>query len=66
MLSHLIRGEDYLEAAVLAFKLGKVRDFYHILNKLTTRVDHSQDQIDSIITDFNQFNTLQESQFVKP
>jgi len=36
-LSHLIRDQDYLEAAVLAFKLNKVRDFYHILSKLLTK-----------------------------
>ena len=43
MLSHLIRGQDFLEAAVLAFKLSKVRDFYYILSKLVTKQDASQD-----------------------
>lgn len=34
MLSHLIRQEDFMEAALLAFKLNKLRDFYHVLNKI--------------------------------
>jgi len=34
-LTHLIRQEDFVEAAVLAFKLNKYRDFFLILKKLT-------------------------------
>lgn len=33
-LSHLIRESDFMEAALLAFRLNKLRDFYHVLNKL--------------------------------
>lgn len=33
-LSHLIREQDFMEAALLAFRLNKLRDFYLILNKL--------------------------------
>ena len=33
-LSSLIREEDYLEAAVLAFRLNKLRDFYLVVSKI--------------------------------
>ena len=36
-LSHLIREKDFMEAALLAFKLNKLRDFYHVLNKIISR-----------------------------
>ena len=33
-LSRLIRGDEFEEAALLAFRLNKLRDFYHVLHKM--------------------------------
>ena len=33
-LSMLIREEDYLEAALMAFRMNKLRDFYLVMNKI--------------------------------
>lgn len=33
-LSHLIREEDYVQAALMAFRLNKLRDFYLVINKI--------------------------------
>jgi len=38
-LSHLIRKEDFIEAAMLAFKMNKLRDFYHVLLKVMRSED---------------------------
>lgn len=48
-LSHLIREQDFMEAALLAFRLNKMRDFYHVLNKLIQHKDNQLDQVDSIL-----------------
>ena len=50
-MSRLIREEDFMEAALLAFRLNKLRDFYHVLNKIISKKDQVQDQIDSVIND---------------
>ena len=42
-LSHLIRSQDYVDAAILAFKLNKTRDFAHVMNKLLSKQDESLD-----------------------
>jgi hypothetical protein len=36
-LSHLLREKDYVEAAVIAFRLNRLRDFYHVLNRVLVR-----------------------------
>jgi hypothetical protein len=33
-LSHLIREEDDVEAALMAFRLNKLRDFYLVIQKI--------------------------------
>ena len=48
-LSHLIREQDFMEAALLAFKLNKLRDFYHVLNKVIQHKGNQLDQVDSIL-----------------
>ena len=49
-----------MEAALLAFKLNKLRDFYHVLNKIISRKSEKPlDQIDSVILDMRKFENLQ-------
>lgn len=62
-LSHLIRDEDFVEAALLAFKLNRLRDFYHVLNKIISKKDKQQDQVDSVVTDMRQFEALAKYDF---
>ena len=62
-LSHLIRSQDYVDAAILAFKLNKTRDFVHVMNKLLSKQDESLDQVDSVIQDFNNFKTVENNNF---
>ena len=38
-LSHLIRDEDFVKAASLAFKLNKLRDFYHVMVMIISKKD---------------------------
>lgn len=48
-----------MEAALLAFKLNKLRDFYHVLNKIISRKSEKPlDQIDSVIQDMRKFENL--------
>jgi hypothetical protein len=35
-LSGLIRQEDYVNAALMAFRLNKLRDFYLVIQKILT------------------------------
>jgi U3 small nucleolar RNA-associated protein 13 len=68
-LSHLIREQDYMEAAVLAFKLNKLRDFYHVLNKIISKNSAQQgvfDQVDSVIKDMRRFEDLSKTDFSIP
>lgn len=59
-LSHLIREQDFMEAALLAFKLNKLRDFYHVLNKIISKKsDGPMDQVDSVIADIRKFEEMQ-------
>ena len=48
-LSHLIRDEDFVKAASLAFKLNKLRDFYHVMMRLLNKKDEQLDQVDSVV-----------------
>jgi hypothetical protein len=59
----LIRGQDFLEAALLAFRMNKIRDFYHILNRLMNKSDEQLDQIDSVVSDMNKFSRLADHDF---
>ena len=57
-LSTLIRGEDYLEAALMAFRMNKLRDFYLVMNKILTLKTSKVDPVDSVLQDrlkFKQF-----------
>jgi hypothetical protein len=64
-----MRQTDFVEAAVLAFKLNKLRDFYHIMNKVVVRSQkqkHRQtelDQVDSVIQDMEDFEQLAQLDF---
>lgn len=42
-LSKLIREEDYLEAALIAFRLNKLRDFYLVIQKVISSKTHKLD-----------------------
>ena len=64
-LSHLIREEDYVEAALLAFKLNKLRDFYHVLNKILSKKDQIEDQVDSVVNDMRRFESIAKNDFTK-
>lgn len=59
----MIRGQDFLEAALLAFRMNKIRDFYHILNRLMNKSDEQLDQIDSVVSDMNKFSRLADHDF---
>ncbi len=57
-LSTLIRGEEYLEAALMAFRMNKLRDFYLVMNKILTLKTSKVDPVDSVLQDrlkFKQF-----------
>jgi hypothetical protein len=57
-LSTLIRGEDFLEAALMAFRMNKLRDFYLVMNKILTLKTSKIDPVDSVLQDrlkFKQF-----------
>jgi len=65
-LSHLIRDKDYHDAAVLAFKLNKIRDFYHILSKLIVKQEADLDQIDAVVRDIRNFESLATQDYSQP
>jgi len=65
-LSHLIREQDFEEAALLAFKLNRLRDFYHVLNKIVESKDGSLDQVDSVVQDMRRFEGLKNQDFKMP
>jgi hypothetical protein len=65
-LSHLIRDKDFHDAAVLAFKLNKIRDFYHILSKLILKQDQDLDQIDAVVRDISSFESLAIKDYSQP
>jgi len=56
----LIRGEDFLEAALMAFRMNKLRDFYLVMNKILSQKTAKIDQVDSVLQDrlkFRQFTS---------
>ena len=55
-----------MEAALLAFKLNKLRDFFHVLNKIINKnstLHTKADQVDSVIKDMRKFEDLAKSDF---
>jgi len=54
-LSQLIRGEDYLEAALMAFRMNKLRDFYLVMNKIVSASQAKPDPVDSVLLDRQRF-----------
>lgn len=62
----MIREEDYMEAALLAFKLNKLRDFYHVLNKILSKKDKVEDQVDSVVSDMRKFESISKNDFTEP
>jgi hypothetical protein len=45
----LIRAEDYIEAALMAFRLNKLRDFYLVLNKILSNKTSKVDPVDAVL-----------------
>eukprot|EP00347_Sterkiella_histriomuscorum_P000004 403377554 len=63
-LSNLIRDEDYSEAAMMAFKLNKLRDFYHVLTKVISKGGAGKmDLVDSVLADRKQMSLSLEQEF---
>lgn len=62
-LSHLIRDEDFVKAASLAFKLNKLRDFYHVMTRIISKQDEQLDQVDSVVKDMKSFENVVKSDF---
>lgn len=63
-LSHLMRDKDFLNAALLSFRLNKVRDFNLILQKIYTDSNQAnEDEVDSVVNDMRQFSQLASSDF---
>lgn len=60
-LSTLIRAEDYIEAALMAFRLNKLRDFYLVLNKILSNKTNKVDPVDAVIQDRLKFKAFIES-----
>ncbi|CDW89939.1 transducin beta-like protein 3 [Stylonychia lemnae] len=61
-LSKLIREEDFQEAAVMAFRLNRLRDFYLVMNKVISGKSSKIDMVDSVLTDRKILNSLQSGQ----
>lgn len=61
-LSRLLRENDFVEAALAAFKLNKLRDFYHVIQKLVknrNRVEElTTDPVLAIINNNNEFDKV--------
>jgi len=62
-LSHLIRDEDFVKAASLAFKLNKLRDFYHVMTRIISKNPDKLDQVDSVMRDMKSFEDVVKSDF---
>jgi hypothetical protein len=58
-LSALIREQDYLEAALMAFRLNKLRDFYLVISKIL-KGSPSTDPVDSVLEDRRRFKLFKE------
>jgi U3 small nucleolar RNA-associated protein 13 len=48
-LSTLIRQEDFIEAALMAFRLNKLRDFYLVVSKILANKTAKVDPVDSVL-----------------
>ena len=64
-LSHLIRDEDFVKAASLAFKLNKLRDFYHVMTRIISKNSEQLDQVDSVLKDIKSFENVVNSDFTE-
>lgn len=60
-LSALIREEDFVEAAIVAFRLNKLRDFYLVINKVQSNSGAKADPVDSVLQDRAKFRQFIES-----
>ena len=63
-LSNLIRGQEFTEAALLAFKLNRLRDFYLVLNKLI-QPKHIIDPVEAVLNDRLKYNAFLDSNNVQ-
>jgi len=73
-LSKLLRSNDLVGASVLAFKLNKLRDFFHAMDRLVSGrlppnkpfmagmvapvLERSQDPVESILLNTEQFDEV--------
>lgn len=61
-LSRLLRENDFVEAALTAFKLNKLRDFYHVISKLVKNRNRDEelvtDPVQSIINNNQEFEKV--------
>ena len=58
----MIREEDYIEAAVMAFKMNKLRDFYLVMNKaISNKASGKLDPVDSVLQDRLRFKEFIDS-----
>lgn len=62
-MSHLIRQEDFIAAAQLAFRMNKLRDFYHILTRVMKAEDKGLDQVDCYVEDQKKFLAIEGNGF---
>lgn len=62
----MIRGDDFEEAALLAFRLNKLRDFYHVLHRMNMvgkDKQASEDQVDSVLASIKRYEQLKSVDF---
>lgn len=44
-----MRDEDFIEAAIMAFKMNKLRDFYLVVNKILSGRTAKIDPVDAVL-----------------
>ena len=57
-LSGLIRQEDYVNAALMAFRLNKLRDFYLVIQRIITNAQQKVDPVDAVLQDRLRFRNF--------
>lgn len=61
----MIRDEDFVKAASLAFKLNRLRDFYHVMTRIISKQDEQLDQVDSVMKDIRSFENVVKSDYTE-
>ena len=52
---------DFVEAALVAFRLSKLRDFYLVINKVLATGSTKEDPVDSVLQDRARFRQFVDS-----